>query len=257
MERAKQGEFATIDLAAKDFGGQTEFYEALFGWTHTDMPTEKGPYRLFAKDGGAVAGAFPMAPDMIAAGVPSTWNTYVAVDDVDATAEKAVTLGGQIAMPAVDAAGYGRFAGITDPTGATVFLWRSNAPDSSAIYKQPGALAWNDLSSWDPVKAVEFYKELFGWDVEAMEGGPMAYWMITVEGEGQAGIMPMPEMMSPETPSNWLVYFGAEDAHAVTERAIALGGSAVVEPMDTAGMVWSVLTDPAGATFAILQTTSA
>jgi uncharacterized protein len=257
MERANQGEFATIDLAAKDFDGQTAFYKALFDWTHTDLPTEKGPYRVFAKDGGAVAGAYPMAPDMIAAGVPSTWNTYVAVDDVDAAAEKALALGGQIAMPATDAAGYGRFAGVTDPTGATVFLWRSTAPDSSAVYKQPGALAWNDLSTWDPVAAAEFYKGLFGWDVEAMEGGPMAYWMITVGGEGQAGIMPMPETMPPEAVSNWLVYFGAENARTVTERAIALGGSAVVEPMDTAGMVWSVLTDPAGAMFAILQTATA
>ena len=254
MERSKQGEFATIDLAAKDFEGQSAFYEQLFGWTHEDVPTGSGPYRMFSKEGGAVAGAFTISPDMEAAGVPSMWNTYIAADDVDAVAAKAVELGGQIIMPVADAEGYGRFVGLADPTGGAFFLWHSAKPDASAIYSQPGALAWNDLSTRDPEKAVTFFKELFGWDIQSMEGGPMPYWMISVDGSGQAGIMPMPEMMPAEVPANWLVYFGADDVHATAERAVSLGGSVVVGPMDSAGTVWAVVQDPAGATFGLLQT---
>ena len=254
MERAKQGEFATVDLAATDLESQTSFYEGLFGWTHTDVPTDKGPiYRMYSKDGGAVAGGFTMSPDMRAAGIPTMWNSYVAVDDVDAMAEKAVRLGGQIAMPAVDASGYGRFVGIQDPTGGMLFLWHSNEPDPSAIYGVPGALAWNDLSSRDPDTAVTFFADLFGWDIQPMQSGSMPYWMINVDGIGQGGIMPMPEMVPPEVPANWLVYFGTENTVATAESAVALGGSVVVGPVEMPGMTWAVIADPQGATFGLLQ----
>lgn len=254
MERVKQGSFATVDLSAKDLEGQTAFYEGLLGWTHEDVATDKGPiYRMFSKDGGAVAGAFLISPDMEAAGVPTMWNTYIAVDDVDAMAARAVELGGQIAMPAADASGYGRFAGIMDPTGGALFLWHSNQPDASATYGGPGALAWIDLSTRDPQTAVAFFERLFGWDIQPMEGGPVPYWMVNVDGESQAGIMHMPEMLPAEVPANWLVYFGAEDARALAEQTVALGGTVLAEPMEAMDMVWVVLADPAGATFAVLQ----
>lgn len=254
MERTTQGAFATIDFAAKDFEGQSAFYERLFGWTHSDVPTAGGPYRMFSKDGSGVAGSYPIKPEMEAAGIPSMWSTYIAVDDVNATAAKAVELGGQIIMPTQDAEGYGQFAGISDPTGGAVFLWHSAMPDVSAVYGVPGALAWNDLSSREPELAVSFFEALFGWGIQAMEGGSMPYWMITVDGEPQGGIMPMPEMMPPEVPANWLVYFGAEDVRATAEKAKALGGTIVVEPTDSSGMIWAVIEDPAGAVFGLLQT---
>jgi uncharacterized protein len=256
MERVRQGEFATIDLSAKDVEGQTSFYESLLGWEHEDLPSDRGPaYRVFSKDGGAVAGAFPLSPDMEAAGVTTMWNTYVAVDDVDAAAARAVELGGRIVMPATDASGYGRFAGIADPTGGALFLWHSHQPDPSAKYGEPGAMAWADLSTRDPERAVAYFKELLGWDIQSMEGGPIAYWMISVNGEGQAGIMPMPESIPSEVPANWLIYFGADDVHALAERASSLGGSVVVPPAEMdSGAVWAVLADPAGATFGVLQT---
>jgi predicted enzyme related to lactoylglutathione lyase len=254
MERAKQGDFATVDLAATDLERQTSFYEGLFGWTHSDVPTDKGPiYRMFTKDGGAVAGGFAMSPDMRAAGMPTMWNSYVAVDDVDAMVERAVRLGGHATMPAADASGYGRFAGIEDPTGGMLFLWHSNEPDPSAIYGVPGALAWNDLSTRDPEAAAAFFADLFGWAIQPVEGDSMPYWMISVDGTGQGGIMPMPEMVPEEVPAYWLVYFGSEDTAAAAERTVALGGSIVVGPVQMPGMTWAVVTDPEGATFGLLQ----
>jgi uncharacterized protein len=253
MERTTQGEFATVDFAAKDFDGQTDFYEKLFGWAHADLPTPKGPYRMFSKQGGSVAGGYPLSPDMEAAGVPTMWNTYIAVDNVDAMAHKAERLGGTIVMPAVDAEGYGRFVGIQDPTGGILFLWHSNTPDPDAKYSEPGALAWNDLSTPDPEKAVEYFRQLFDWDIAAMTGGLMPYWVISVNGTRQAGIMPMPETVPSDVPANWLVYFGAEDARALAQRVVELGGRVLVEPTQADDMVWAILSDPQGATFGILQ----
>jgi len=50
------------------------------------------------------------------------WGGYVTVDDVDASAKQAVTLGGKILLEARDIPNVGRFCVIADPQGATLSL---------------------------------------------------------------------------------------------------------------------------------------
>jgi hypothetical protein len=47
------------------------------------------------------------------------------------------------------------------------------------------------------------------------------------------------------------VTFGAEDADALAERAVALGGRVVAAPFDAPWSRQAVLADPAGATFLV------
>jgi predicted enzyme related to lactoylglutathione lyase len=255
VERKVQGEFTWVDLAAKDLEGQTIFYEDLFGWRHTDVPTDVGPiYRMFQKNGQTVAGASQTSPDMAVAGVPTMWNTYIAADDVDAVAARAVELGGQIAMPAMDVMDQGRMVGIQDPTGATVFFWKASAHNGAQLFGDPGSLGWSELNTRDPGQAIAFYGELIGWKIEPLDAGTGPYWQVSVNGTGEGGIQPMPDMVPPQVPAYWLVYFGTEDARAAAERAKSLGATAQMEPMEVPGMlIFDVLADPAGATFALLQ----
>jgi uncharacterized protein len=255
MERLKQGEFAWTDLSAQDLDAQTAFYEGLFGWAHTDTPFGEGQtYRMFAIDGRTVCGASQLSPEMAAGGVPSMWNVYIAVDDVDAALAKAVAMGAVEAMPATDVMGRGRFAAIMDPSGAAVFLWHATTPDDSMTYGGPGALAWNDLQTNDPVKAAEFYKALVGWNVVEMNQGPEPYWQVDIDGVGEGGIMPMPAMVPAGTPAMWTDYFGTSDMAASVAKAVSLGGTVLMEPMDVGGMVsFAVLADTGGAPFALMQ----
>ena len=255
MERTQQGEFAWTDLHAKDLEGQTAFYEGLFGWEHADVPIAEGEvYRLFYLDRHTVTAAHQMSPELAAGGVPSAWNVYLAVDDVDATLERAIALGGGEAMPAMNVMGTARTAAIMDPTGAPVFLWQNSRPDPMLVYGEPGTPAWSDLTTRDPEKAADFFARLLGWKVKLLDSSPEPYWQIEVGGEGQGGIMPMPAMAPPEAPSYWLTYFATLDIHASFERAVAFGATATVEPTKVGTMLWfAVLDDPAGATFALLQ----
>ena len=50
--------------------------------------------------------------------VPSFWIPYFAVDDCDATARKAQSLGGSVHVPCMDIEHVGRFSVLVDPTGA-------------------------------------------------------------------------------------------------------------------------------------------
>jgi uncharacterized protein len=255
MERLKQGEFTWVDLAAKDLDAQSRFYEGLFGWTHEDIPVPgDGLYRMFALDGATVAGAAPMSPEMEDSGMPSMWNTYIAADDVDAMAARAAELGGKVVMPAMDVMDQGRMAGIQDPTGGTVFFWKAMTHTGAQTFMEAGSVSWSELSTRDPAKAIEFYTSLLGWQIDPLDAGPTPYWQIKIDGTGEGGIMPMPQGMPAEMPAFWLAYFGATDARAATDKAKSLGATVQLEPTEVPGMlIFSVLADPAGATFAILQ----
>lgn len=255
MERTKPGEFNWVDLSAHEFEKQTAFYEGLFGWGHTDVPFAEGmTYRVFTADGHDVGGMSLLSPEMIAGGQPSAWNTYLATDDVDASAAKAAELGATVVMPPMDVPGSGRTAAIQDPTGAYIFLWKPEQPDETIEYFQPGTLSWNDLSTRDPEKAADFYATWMGWDIQPMDAGATPYWQVSVDGQGEAGIMPMPEMVPAEVPAFWMPYFGTADIATSFAKAKELGATVQAEPTQVADMlIFAVLTDPAGATFALLQ----
>lgn len=254
MERTKQGEISWVDLVAKDLDAQTRFYEGLFGWTHEDLPVDGGSiYRMFKLDGKTVAGAAQMSPEMAATGMPSMWNTYVAVNDVDSIATKAAQLGGKVVMPVTQVMSEGRMVGIEDTTGATVFFWEAGEHLGAQTYDEPGALMWDDLDTREPAKAADFYAKLLGWDVQSAEGSQMPYWVVNVDGRQEAGIMPMPDTIPAEVPAHWLVYFGVQDADVAAHKAESLGAKAeMAEPMDVGATIFDVLEDPMGATFAIM-----
>jgi uncharacterized protein len=254
VERIKNGEFTWADVIARDLDAQSTFYESLFGWTHEDFPYDGGVYRMFKDDERTVAGISQMPPEQMQQRMPSTWNIYIVAEDVDKTVAKAAELGAKTVMPPMDVPGFGRMAGIEDPTGAYIFLWKAVGTNESMEYGPPGTLAWFDLTTRDPQRAIEFYTKLLGWEVEKLEAGQMPYWRVKVNGEGQGGIMPMPDSVPPEVPSYWMAYVGVADARASADKAKDLGAKVVVDAMPVGDMlIFAVLQDPEGATFALLQ----
>jgi predicted enzyme related to lactoylglutathione lyase len=254
MDRLKLGEIAWTDLQATDIETQTAFYEDLFGWAHVDMPTGEGrpDYRMFYKDGVVVAGGNLMNPDMKEAGAPSFWAVYIATPDVDATVAKAEALGATVIMPTMDVLDSGRMVAIADPTGGAVFFWQAHNHKGAGAFGGPGTIAWADLSTRDPQAAADFFTELLGWRVETMSD-PIPYWQFSVDGEGEGGIMTIPEMMGPDARPFWTMYFGFESIGGGVARAEELGATTLSPPLEIGGGVaFAVLSDPAGAVFALL-----
>ena len=59
--------------------------------------------------------------------------------------------------------------------------------------------------------------------------------------------------MPDEVPAFWLTYFGVADCDASVAKAQELGASVTAPPMDIPGVGrFAVLSDPHGATFAII-----
>lgn len=117
----QHGAFSWFELMTTDPDAAKEFYAQLLGWSLEDNPMPGMPPYTIIKAGdqevGGLMGIPPNAPSM-----PPAWGVYITVDNVDATAEKARTLGAQILMPPTDIETVGRFAVIQDPQGATFSL---------------------------------------------------------------------------------------------------------------------------------------
>lgn len=111
----EHGAVVWSELATRDTATARAFYTALFGWTTQDWLGSMA-YVVFKQGGQSLGGMFEMMPEMV--GVPPHWMTYFAVNDCDATANRAVELGGSMIMPPADIPEAGRFAILKDREGA-------------------------------------------------------------------------------------------------------------------------------------------
>ncbi len=241
------GTFCWTDLATTDQDAAKQFYGQLFGWSPVDNPVGEGVvYSMMQIDGKDVAGISPQPQQQAEAGVPPLWNSYISVDSADATADAAQKLGGTVHAPAFDVMDVGRMAVIQDPQGAFFMPWEPKQHYGASLVNVPGALVWNELASTDPQASAEFYRELFGWNVEPFEGMEGYLGIQTSDGHSNGGIRAATE----NEPSYWLVYFGAEDAEAGAARASELGATTLVQ-MDIGVGKIAALQDPQGAVFAL------
>ncbi|WP_068155158.1 VOC family protein [Rhodococcus phenolicus] len=116
-----------------------------------------------------------------------------------------------------------------------------------------GTPGWIDLTSSDPKKAIEFYRDLFGWQADTNEdpqyGG---YTIFSHRGAPIAGL-------GPQQPGNpygdvWTVYLDSEDADATAQKAASAGGQVMMPAMKVGDQgTMAILADPAGAVIGVWQ----
>jgi uncharacterized protein len=242
------GSFSWTDLSTTDQDGAKQFYSQLFGWTAIDNPVGDGiVYSMMQLDGKDVAAISPQNEMQRDAGAPPTWNSYVTVESADSAADRARKLSANVIVPPFDVMDVGRMAVVQDPQGAFFMVWEPRRHIGASLVNTRGALSWNELASPDIEASADFYRELFGWQIEPMQGSPMPYLVIQNQGHSNGGIRPAQE----NEPSYWLVYLGADDINADTGKATELGATALVPPTDIGVGQISVLQDPQGAVFAL------
>jgi hypothetical protein len=169
-----QGTPNWVDLQTTDQGAAKEFYSSLFGWSYNDQAVPGGGavYSMALVNGDAVAAIAPMPPGAPGP-TPPMWNTYLAVDDVDATVEKVGPAGGQVLMPPTDIGDAGRMAFVTDPTGAAIGLWHANRHIGATLVNETGAVIWNELLTEKPDAALPFYEAVVDVSHASMEMAPV------------------------------------------------------------------------------------
>jgi predicted enzyme related to lactoylglutathione lyase len=124
---SEPGTLCWNELAARDIDAAKAFYRRVFGWEGETMPYgDTSTYTQWMSDGRAVAGMIQMN-EAWPEHVPAHWMVYFAVADADATAARAVELGGQVPVPPTDTPP-GRLAVLYDPQGAVFSIIRLAVP---------------------------------------------------------------------------------------------------------------------------------
>lgn len=242
------GTFCWTDLTTPDQDQAKSFYSSLFGWEAEDMPMGEGIYYSMQRSGGRLVAAISPQPEQQRdAGAPPMWNSYISVEDADASLERAQELGANVHAGAFDVFDSGRMGVVQDPQGAFFSVWQAGTHFGAELVNAHGALSWDELYTPDIEASDRFYSALFGWKTQAMEGMEMPYRVIqTQAGRSNGGITTMEGV-----PPAWLVYFGSDDIERSVAQAGELGAETRMGPMDIGAGKIAVLTDPQGATFAL------
>lgn len=124
---AEAGTPAWHELHTKDYATAVKFYQDVFGW-ETDVMSDTPEFRYTTLGAGDAAKAGIMdASGYLPAEVPSNWQVYFAVEDADASIEKAVSMGAKV-IDAPEDSPFGRIATLADPTGAMFKIVADTAP---------------------------------------------------------------------------------------------------------------------------------
>ncbi|MEO3786183.1 VOC family protein [Actinocorallia sp. B10E7] len=120
----------------------------------------------------------------------------------------------------------------------------------------PGAPCWIDLVVPDQQAALDFYRELFGWQGEIGPPETGGYSVCTLNGRPVAGIMTATPSGPgvPDPPPAWTVYLATDDADAAEKAITGAGGSILMPAMDVMDLGrMAVAADPTGAVFGFWQ----
>lgn len=254
---SSHGRFIWYELMTPDVAGAKAFYGDVVGWTATEMPAGDMAYWVLEADGRGVGGVMELGDEHRAAGIPPNWTAYVAVDDADAAVEKVKSLGGSVMREPQDIPGVGRFAIVSDPSGAVIAVMKPTPPEGGRPETPKNALghtAWHELYGGPTDAAFAFYEALFGWTKdEPHDMGPMGVYQLFSNQDGQVGGM----MKKPDNvpAAHWLYYFRIGDIDAAAARVKAGGGQVLSGPMEVPGGDWVLQgMDPQRAMFCLLGT---
>jgi predicted enzyme related to lactoylglutathione lyase len=245
------GSFCWFECGTRDLEQTKAFYSRVFGWNPVEVPMPgdgADSYTLLKVGDVDVAGMYELSGPQFD-GVPAHWLSYVCVEDADAAARRAESLGGTILMAPFDVLGVGRMAFLSDPTEAHFAIFQ---PGEHEGVGEAGVLGWVELHTRDPESARDFYTDLFGWGVKEDPDGLYTEFLL---GERPiAGMMANPQEQEQRVPDNWLPYALVDDCDAVVDLAPDLGATVVMPSQDVPNVGrFAVLADPGGAHLAVIK----
>lgn len=108
-----------------------------------------------------------------------------------------------------------------------------------------------EILAEDPEKVVDFYREIFGWEVATWEG-PQTYWLCTTGGRDEPGING--GVMHRHLPQSVINTITVDSVADMIARIEAAGGQKVHGPNQIPGIgLHAYCTDPEGTHFGIVE----
>jgi uncharacterized protein len=236
-----------------DLDRAMKFYGQVFGWEF-DVSREDG-YAVATLRGREVAGIGTVAaaqPD-----VQPAWITEVCIDDAATTVEAVIRAGGSVLAGPMDMSPASVLTVVADPSGAVFCATQPVGRAGAELVNEPSTWTMSALSTPDPAKVAEFYRNVFGWEPE--EFGPITMWRLPGYVGGEPTQPVARDVIAVAQPSDdtprWNVDFRIDDADRAARAVVEGGGAVIAEPADQQFVPFrqAVLADPDGAVFTVSQ----
>lgn len=255
-----------FDLPTPNREAGKEFYSALFGWDwHEFTSVPLGTYSLATMHGRDVAALMDEGHTMRAADSPKMWRTFFWTDDLEAAAKRCEVAGGKIISQVNSHGDLGRSIECTTHEGVPFVMWSGRDALAGDATVDQGTPHWTEYYTRDVKGSNRFFGDVLGIQLNAMQlkmGGASdetyTYHFMTVgnmsvaNGEGIGGMIEMDDQWE-GVPNHMMVYFAVEDCDATAKLAADNGGRVCVPPTEIPSGRFSVLEDPQGCTFSVLQ----
>ena len=248
---SNQGRFVWRELIVKNQAKASAFYSNVFGWKAVTADMGGGYRYTMLKNGEQDVGGLTAPP--ADRDVPSSWLTYITVDDVDAVAARVPSLGGSVLMAPYDVPTIGRVAVVSDPQGGKFAAFQSLTPGATDTTPATHSFCWSQIVAKNVDALVPFYTALFGWTPSPMGEGQVVF----SRGEEQVGSA-MQMAPGSDKATDWLNYVAVESLAASTKTLQTAGAELIYGPVAVPQMgSFAVFADPTGASIALWETAPA
>ncbi len=193
------------------------FYEHVFGWQYY----KDKDYYLAYKNDREIVGLYETPEKFKQMRMPHFWMTYIQVNDVAKTVEKARKLGGIIEMVQVDHF-IGPVALIRDPQGAGFTVCEGENLQATRTQNEIGTLIWNELHISNAATIIPFYQGVFDWTF--IENNNNHYEIYTNKHDHIADALAVPNESKGKY-EYWACTFAVEDLQNTRNKIIEYGGS--------------------------------
>lgn len=200
------------------------FYENVFGWQYQ----KEYDYYTAYLDHDPVVGLYETPEKFKQMRMPHFWMTYIQVNDVTSTVDKARELGGIIEMQE-EIHGYGKVALIRDPQGAGFTIYEGSELQSTRTQSTPNTLIWNELHVSNIQNVLPFYQGIFHWEIAEVDEG--MFQVYNKDEEHIADILEIPNELKGKY-EYWVSSFGVGNLEEIKRKIIANGGFVVINEGD-------------------------
>jgi predicted enzyme related to lactoylglutathione lyase len=239
-----------LDLSSPDTAATAAFYQAVFGWDYQSAGPGTGGYGFLQKDGKTVAALGTLTEE----GATPSWTAYFQTPDAQTTAKAVDQAGGTVRVEPFAVMDAGFMAHFTDPQGAEFAVFQPASVKGLDTTSEHDTLCWVELHTPDAAAALPFYHALFGWRSQEVPMAEATYTVLsTADGDLEETSFGGVAGARAGADSHWIPYFDVADADDIVSRVERNGGSLDIPAADIPGIgraAW--LTDPCGATFAVL-----
>lgn len=215
----KTNDFIYADLSTYTPTETISFYEKVFGWKYYKYDTYYTAYIGNTE----VAGLYETPERFKQMRMPHFWMSYIQVNSVTETVQKAKELGGIIELESQINNG-DKVALIRDPLGAGFTVYEGNQLQNIRTKNTANTLIWNELHVSEASKVIPFYQGIFNWNI--IQDHESSYKVFNLQNEHIATIQEISNAYK-GTYEYWVCTFGVEDIEASKETILKQGGTVI------------------------------